>query len=87
MVLGKILMNTHDGSRGEVMATLPLFIIIILIIVAIAAFIFYIWLLQYIYKDAVKRDLNGELWLIILILAPLIGILVYFIVRKSKART
>lgn len=87
MSLGKILMATDADSKGEWMATTPLFIIIILIIVAIALFVFYIWLLQYIYKDAVKRDLNGELWLIILLIAPIVGIIVYFLVRKSKSRT
>ena len=81
-----MLLNTRDGTGGEWMSTLPLFAIIILIIVAIALFVFYIWLLQYIYKDAVKRDLNGELWLIILLIAPIPGIIVYFLVRKSKSR-
>ncbi|TFG22265.1 MAG: hypothetical protein EU529_10890, partial [Promethearchaeota archaeon] len=68
----------------EVMTTLPLFVIAILIILAIALIIVYIFLVQYIYKDAVKRDLNGELWIIILLLSPVIGIIVYFIVRKSS---
>lgn len=87
MGLGKILLATHDGTNGEWATTLPLFVLIILIIAAIALFVFFIWLIQYIYKDAVKRDLNGELWLIIILIAPLIGILIYFLVRKSKSRT
>ena len=73
-------------ERGEMMTTLPLFVIAIIIIIAIALFIVYIYLIQYIYKDAVKRELNGELWVIILLLSPLIGIIVYFIVRKAKSR-
>jgi hypothetical protein len=82
-----MLLHADGTARGEWAAALPLYMLIILIIVAIAVFIFYLWLLQYIYKDATKRDLNGELWLIILLIAPIVGIIVYFIVRKSKART
>lgn len=73
-------------EKGEVMKTLPIFIIAILIIIAIALIIVYIYLVQYIYKDAVKRDLNGELWVIILLLSPIVGIIIYFIVRKAKSR-
>ena len=58
----------------------------IFIAIAIAIFVVYIFLLQYIYKDAVKRGLKAELWLIILLIAPIPGIIVYFIVRKT-ART
>ncbi len=55
--------------------------------IAIAAFVVYIFVVQYIYKDAVKRDLNAELWLIIIFLTPIIGIIVYFIVRNVKSRS
>ena len=82
-----VLFATDSDAKGEWFAALPLFWIIIIIIVCIALFVFYIWLLQYIYKDAVKRDLNGELWLIILLIAPIVGIIVYFLVRKAKSRT
>ena len=58
----------------------------IFIAIAITAFVVYIFLLQYVYKDAVKRGLKAELWLIILLIAPIPGIIVYFIVRKT-ART
>ncbi|TFG08546.1 MAG: hypothetical protein EU539_01900 [Promethearchaeota archaeon] len=56
----------------------------IFIAIAIAIFIVYIFVLQYVYKDAVKKGLNAELWLIILLLAPIIGIIVYFIVRRTE---
>ena len=73
-------------EKSLVMKDLPIFIIAILIIIAIALIIVYIYLVQYIYKDAVKRDLNGELWVIILLLSPIVGIIIYFIVRKAKSR-
>lgn len=55
----------------------------IFIAIAIAVFIGVIFLLRYIYKDAVKRELNAELWIIIILLAPIIGIPLYFVVRKT----
>lgn len=79
-----LLNEYHPDERGAYMSQLPLFAVIIIVIVAIAVIVFYIFLMQYIYKDAVKRQLNGELWLIILILAPILGIILYFIVRKTK---
>ena len=70
-----------DGSPPAGAADPLLFGIFIAII--ITAFVVYIFLLQYIYKDAIKRGLNAELWLIILLIAPIPGIIVYFIVRNT----
>ena len=46
----------------------------------------YIYVAQYIYKDAVKRKLNAELWLLIVLVVPVASWIVYFIVRNEKAR-
>jgi beta-lactamase regulating signal transducer with metallopeptidase domain len=56
----------------------------IFIAIAIAVFIGAILLLRYIYKDAVHRGLNAELWIIIILLAPIIGIPLYFVIRSTK---
>jgi beta-lactamase regulating signal transducer with metallopeptidase domain len=56
----------------------------IFIAIAIAVFIVAIILLRYIYKDAVHRGLNAELWIIIILIAPIIGIPLYFVVRSTK---
>ena len=48
--------------------------------------IIYIYVSQYIYKDAVKKKLNAELWLLIVMLVPIAAWIVYFIVRNVKAR-
>ncbi|MFX1393228.1 MAG: hypothetical protein ACFFAH_06580 [Promethearchaeota archaeon] len=74
------------ADRAEFAAQLPPFMIVIFIIIAIALFILFIFVLQYVYKDAVKRDLNGELWLIILILTPIVGFIVYLIVRRGHPK-
>ena len=48
--------------------------------------VIYIFISQYIYKDAVKKKLNAELWLLIVMLVPIASWIVYFIVRNVKAR-
>lgn len=76
----------YGSDRAEMAAQLGPVIIAIIIVVAVALFILYIYILQYVYKDAVKRDLNGELWLIILILTPIVGFIVYLIVRRGHPK-
>ena len=46
----------------------------------------YIFVSQYIYKDAVKKKLNAEIWLLIVMLVPIASWIVYFIVRNVKSR-
>ena len=46
----------------------------------------WIYIAQYIYKDAVKKKLNAEIWLLIVLLVPILSWIVYFIVRNVKAR-
>ena len=48
--------------------------------------VIYIYVSQYIYKDAVKKKLNAEIWLLIVMLAPIASWIVYFIVRNVKSR-
>ena len=50
-------------------------IIILVIIVAID---------QYIYKDAMDKGLNAEIWLLICVFSPIISWIIYFIVRNYK---
>lgn len=48
--------------------------------------VIYIFVSQYIYKDAVKKKLNAEIWLLIVMLVPIGSWIVYFIVRNVKSR-
>ncbi len=80
-----VLRHTTKGSASTT-AVNPL-LMVIFIAIAIAIFVLYIFLLQYIYKDAVKRELKAELWLIAVLIAPIPAIIVYFIVRKAKERS
>ena len=72
----------RDGPRTAGAADPLLFGIFIAI--AIVIFIGIIFLLRYIYQDAVKRNMNAELWLIIILIMPLIGVILYFVVRNTK---
>jgi len=79
-----ILLDTRPNRPAP--GTLDPLLFGLFLVIAVALFIVAIFLLQYVYKDADKRGLNAELWLIIILLAPIIGILVYFIVRREKPR-
>jgi hypothetical protein len=54
-----------------------LFIPLIWFIVAI---LLGIW----VYRDAESRGMGGALWLIIMLIAGIIGLIIYFVVRKPK---
>ncbi len=56
------------------------------LIIGIVFFIVYIYMAQYIYKDTMKRNLNSEIWLLIVLLIPIASWIVYFIVRNEKSR-
>ncbi|MFX1339324.1 MAG: hypothetical protein ACFFDK_12000 [Promethearchaeota archaeon] len=78
-----VLLDTRADRSPPVGAFNPL-LLGIFIAIAIVLFIAAIILLRYIYKDAVKRELNAELWIIIILIAPIIGIPLYFVVRNTK---
>jgi len=80
------MLSVLERTKPDGVGTMDPLLFGIFIAIAIALFVVYIFLLQYIYKDAVKRGLNAELWVIIVLIAPIPGILVYFIVRNT-ART
>jgi len=43
-----------------------------------------ILLCVWVYRDAQRRGMNGALWLIIVIIAGIIGLIIYLIVRQDK---
>ena len=77
-----VLLDTRTARPAPARAFDPL-LFGIYIAIAIALFIGAIILLRYIYRDAVKRELNAELWIIIILIAPIIGIPLYFVVRNT----
>ena len=82
MLLSLLYAAERDGPSTAAAADPLMFALFI--IIAIAVFIAVILLLRYIYQDAVKRGLNAELWLIIILIAPPIGVVLYFVVRKTE---
>jgi putative membrane protein len=55
-------------------------ILLIPIIWFVIAILFCIW----VYRDAESRGMSGALWLIIVLIAGIIGLIVYLVVRKPK---
>jgi uncharacterized protein YqgC (DUF456 family) len=47
-------------------------------------FILAILIAIWVYKDAESRGMSGVLWLIIVIIAGIIGLIIYFVVRKPR---
>jgi len=82
MLLSLLDAAERDGPRTAAAADPLMFALFI--IIAIAVFIAVILLLRYIYQDAVKRGLNAELWLIIILITPPIGVILYFVVRNTE---
>lgn len=54
------------------MCVLPVIIIVIDILLCI-----------WVYKDANKRGMNGVLWLIVVLVAGIIGLIIYLIIRRE----
>jgi len=47
-------------------------------------FIIAILLCIWVYRDAESRGMSGVLWLIIVLIAGIIGLIIYLVVRKEK---
>lgn len=61
------------GALGALFCLIPLIWFIVAILLCI-----------WVYRDAESRGMNGVLWLIIVLIAGIIGLIIYLIVRKDK---
>lgn len=68
-------------GQGEWLVGLGLLFCLIPIVWLIIGILLCIW----VYRDAESRGMNGVLWLIIVLIAGLIGLIIYLVVRKEKA--
>lgn len=55
-----------------------LFFVAVLVVVILVA----VW----VYRDAEERDMNGALWLIVVILTNIIGLIIYLVVRGDHPK-
>ena len=55
-------------------------------IIPIVWFVIGILLCIWVYRDAEKREMNGVLWLIITLIAGIIGLIIYLVVRKPEKK-
>ena len=56
----------------------------LLCLLPIVWFIIAILLCIWVYRDAESRGMNGVLWLIVVLIAGIIGLIIYLVVRKEK---
>jgi heme/copper-type cytochrome/quinol oxidase subunit 2 len=54
-------------------------------LIPVVWFVIAILLCIWVYRDAESRGMNGVLWLIIVLIAGIIGLIIYLVVRKEKA--
>ncbi len=52
------------------------------IVIWVIFLLFAIW----VYRDAESRGMSGVLWLLVVLLFPLIGLIIYLVVRKDKVQ-
>jgi hypothetical protein len=52
----------------------------------VAAFIVSILIAIWVYRDAESRGMSGVLWLIVVLIAGIIGLIIYLVVRKDRVQ-
>lgn len=55
-----------------------------LCLIPVIWFVIGILLCIWVYRDAESRGMSGVLWLIVVLIAGLIGLIIYLVVRKEK---
>ncbi len=50
----------------------------------VAFFIIFLLIAIWVYRDAESRGMSGALWLIIVLIFPLIGLIIYLVVRHDR---
>jgi putative membrane protein len=56
----------------------------LLCLIPLVWFIIGILLCIWVYRDAESRGMSGVLWLIVVLVAGIIGLIIYLVVRKDK---
>ncbi|UCE29930.1 MAG: hypothetical protein JSV85_03245 [Candidatus Bathyarchaeota archaeon] len=52
--------------------------------IPLAWFIIGILICIWVYRDAESRGMSGVLWLIVVLIASIVGLIIYLVVRKEK---
>lgn len=63
---------------------LELFGLGLICLIPIIWFVIGILLCIWVYRDAESRGMSGVLWLIVVLIAGIIGLIIYLVVRKPK---
>ena len=76
-------LETIGQSIGPRLVFLPFFFIIVVIAIFFTIGIF---LCVWVYRDAKSRGMHGTLWIIIVLIANILGLIVYLVVREDRRR-
>lgn len=76
---GNVLAQEGDAGAGLALAGLAGAMCLLPIIWFVVAILLAVW----VYKDAEKRGMGGVLWLIVVLIAGIIGLIIYLIVRAG----
>jgi len=68
-----------SANMGGLIAATVILPVIVWFVIAVAIGV-------WVYRDAESRNMNGAMWLIIGLILGIIGLIVYVIVRKPKAK-
>ena len=76
-------LETIGQSIGPGLVFLPFFFIIVFVVIFFAIGIF---LCVWVYKDARSRGMDGTLWVIIVLIANILGLIIYLVVREERTK-
>ncbi|PKK81471.1 MAG: hypothetical protein CVT47_02265 [Thermoplasmata archaeon HGW-Thermoplasmata-2] len=68
------------GGPADWLGTFFLFLVLILGVLFVVVWIL---IMVWVYRDAEKRGMEGVLWLIVVLVAHLVGLIIYLIIRGS----
>ncbi|MEM1557519.1 MAG: hypothetical protein QXG12_02900 [Thermoproteota archaeon] len=74
------MMPTYLAQGEWIFAGLAGLFCLIPVIYWVIAILLCIW----VYRDAESRGMNGVMWLIVVLIAGIIGLIIYLVVRKEK---
>ena len=71
---------------GIISGTFALFFLLVKAAIGLLVFVFWLWMLIHAITNKGLRDGEKIAWVIVVILLPILGALLYFFIGKSKGR-
>lgn len=77
-----LLSNIVAQGPGTEFMALGVFMMLFFVGIFVVAILLAIW----VYRDAEERDMNGVLWLLVVLLTNIIGLIIYLVVRADHPK-